>query len=93
MVGCSGSTRKEVMEVMKHVIAISLAATIVVLWLARTSAQPNFNPEDLQGTWQIMSIKNLKTGEVGRDRQTANDLVPGDEVALDVYLDGPRPEK
>ena len=52
------------MEVMKHVIAISLAATIVVLWLARTSAQPNFNPEDLQGTWQIMSIKNLKTGEV-----------------------------
>ena len=34
MVGCSGSTRKEVMEVMKHVIAISLAATIVVLWLA-----------------------------------------------------------
>ena len=64
MVGCSGSTRKEVMEVMKHVIAISLAATIVVLWLAPTSAQPNFNPEDLQGTWQIMSIKNLKTGEV-----------------------------
>ncbi len=53
------------MGIMKHGIGITLAATIVVAsWLASTSAAPEINPEDLLGTWQIMSIKNLTTGEV-----------------------------
>jgi hypothetical protein len=49
---------------MKYVKILILAAAVIAAGLAATSEREAFDPEDLQGTWQIMSIKNLKTGEV-----------------------------